>query len=80
VTKQEFIQVMVRVIGVCLLALGAWYSMNLLGNMIALSNMPRLTTNAGPVFIDLIIRIVVLLLGGSYLIRDGKKLFDVLNR
>ena len=79
-TKQEFIQVIVRVIGVCLLALGAWYTLNLLGNMLAFSSMPSLAKTAEPVFIDLIIRIIVLLVVGSYLIKDGSILFNLLNR
>lgn len=82
-TKREFIQVVVRVFGVCLLAAGAWYSLNLLGNIIMLSGNPALSAksvNVSPVFADLFIRISVLVVAGVYLIKDGSLLFDLLDR
>lgn len=80
-TKREFIQVIVRMAGVILLVLGAWYSLNLLGNIIVAASLPRNSSvNMSPVFVDLSVRVAVLVAAGAYLIRDGEFFFDLLNR
>ncbi|MEK7723201.1 MAG: hypothetical protein AAB336_02530 [Acidobacteriota bacterium] len=78
-SKEEFIQVIVKTFGVILSGLGVWYLLNLIGNIIAFSTVPTSSTSLFPVYADLIIRIILLLGTGSYLIKDGSLLFDLLD-
>jgi hypothetical protein len=83
-TKAELIQVIVRSSGVVCVGFAVWFSFNLISNIIGILFMPSVPVQAGsvfaPVVIDLVLRITVLALLGSYLLRDGKLLFDLLDR
>ena len=74
-TKHEFIRVLVRGSGVGLIGLGAWYTINFLGNLLVVP-----LSGAAPVFTTMAVMIVVLVAIGTYLIQDGDILFKLLDR
>lgn len=73
-TKHEFIRVLVRAAGISLIGLAAWYTINCLGNLLAVP-----FSGAETVYIHLFVMIAVLLAVGSYLIKDGSILFKLLD-
>jgi hypothetical protein len=73
-TKHEFIRVLVRAAGVCLLGLAAWHTINFFGNLLAVP-----FSGAEPVYIHMFVMIVILGATGSYLIKDGGILFRLLD-
>ena len=83
-TKTELIYVVIRLCGAVCLALAVWFSLNLVYNSLTVIFMPRVPMDTGsviaPVVIDLVLRITVLALVGLYLLRNGRLLFNLLDR
>lgn len=80
-SKYQFIQVIVRLIGFVLLALSAWSMVGFLSSLVLISKMPAgATSMTGPVVIDAVMKITLEFVVGLYLVIDGSVLFHILNR
>jgi uncharacterized protein YqfA (UPF0365 family) len=79
-TKQEFIWVLVRGVGVCLIALAITNALFLVGLLLDVAGASNATPNAIYTVIGMFLRVIILWAVGSYLIRDGRFLFKLLNR
>lgn len=78
--KSQFVYVIVRLIGVSFLAYTAITVLNVSSSLVVLSTTPSGNSFAGPLLLDLVIRALVGLVIGFYLIIDGKLLFSILDR
>jgi hypothetical protein len=79
-TKQEFIWVLVRGVGVCLIALAIINALSLVGILLDVANASNASSNAIYTIIGMFLRVTILWAIGNYLIRDGSFLFKLLNR
>jgi hypothetical protein len=79
-TKQEFIWVLVRSVGVCLIALAITNALTLAGFLLDVAGVSNASSNTIGVLIGIAIRVIILWAVGDYLIRDGSFLFKLLNR
>jgi hypothetical protein len=78
--KSQFVYVIVRLIGVSFLAYTVITVLNVSSSLVVLSTTPAGNSFAGPLLLDLVIRALVGLVIGFYLIIDGKLLFSILDR
>jgi hypothetical protein len=78
--KSQFVYVIVRLIGVSFLAYTAITVLNVSSSLVVLSTTPAGNSFAGSLLLDLVIRALVGLVIGFYLIIDGKLLFSILDR
>ena len=79
-TKSEFINVIIRLIGVICLAYAALSVVKMISGLVLLSGGPEAPSLARTFVVDSILRITASLGLGLYLIIDGGLVFSILNR
>ena len=79
-TKSQFINVVIRLIGLFLLAYAALCLLTLVSGLVLLSDGPQAPSLARTLVVDSIMRITFSLIVGLYMIVDGGLFFSILDR
>ena len=79
-TKSEFIHVIVRLLGVLLLAYAVWSFVGFMSGLALIPGTPASPRMTAAFVLDAILRITIEFGVGLYLIVDGRVLHGILNR